>query len=331
MREKISLPKETLEEIVQYCRNTKEKINDEQLRELEEQLSILQEIVTNKEITYSEKSKEYWDKAKMDKAYYLGGTGEDIETLYTKALHAITSILDILRGEPLTITVQKIMRNSKNEIVDIQIIQGKEKDLSLKYNSKFKSIEYDLETTKENLLNIQKANKAYIHHYAEFYEMADEFISRTRSGKKNHWRKRVNEGHIVEAFQRHMSMRHNAMEANNTIYLDKINKRDLIILLYYSIGNTPWWQQGDIGYMQIKANNLQLASISSIQRVATKILQLFSSENFNALEFRDLFTAKDQKELLDITKLTEKELNELYKEIKDDKRFRNITMNLFKS
>lgn len=309
--------KKMLEKIIQGCRNSIKQINEKDIKEIQEQLKILKDLLSTKEIIDSEKSKDYWEKAKLGGGYFLKG-----ERSYEKALHAITKILDILRGETLTITIQKIQRNSKGDIVDITTYKGKESSLIVKNNGKYHQVEYDLTASLEYLETVEKANLAYINHYANFYKIANEHIKSTRShSSRTGWRKRVNEGNIVEAFQRHMIMRHGL---NEDEYTEPFDVQEILILLYYSIGNTPWWQQGDIGYNQIKAsNNAKLASNISIAKVASKIVEMFSDlNNFNINDFNEMFTAHDQKELLDIRQLAENEVKDILQQIKESGRFK---------
>ena len=123
--------KKILEKIIQGCRNSIKQINEKDIKEIQEQLKILKDLLSTKEIIDSKKSKDYWEKAKLGGGYFLKG-----ERSYEKALHAITKILDILRGETLTITIQKIQRNSKGDIVDITTYKGKESSLIVKNNGK---------------------------------------------------------------------------------------------------------------------------------------------------------------------------------------------------
>lgn len=309
-------------DIIQACRQSSNEIQIQDVLELQNQLKILEEIVSTHEEEQNEKSREFWARAKMGVSYYFKGKAQ---TSYTQALEAITKILDILRGEPLTITIQKIQRNSKGEIVDITLYTGKEANLKTKYNSKYRQVEYDLQQSLNALDKVEKANKTYIEHYSKFYNLANEHIKSTRShSSSTGWRKRVNEGNIVEAYQRHMQMKHLNANIETESFIQDFTAQDILILLYYSVGKTPWWQQGDIGYNQIKsANNARLASASSIRRVATKILSIFSVENeFNIDDFNEMFTAQDQNQMTDLSKLEENELDNLLKEVKETNLFK---------
>lgn len=312
-----------LKTIIEMCREGKKEVLSSEIVELKKQLDILKNLLSKTQEEASEKSAEYWERAKMGKSFFIKGK---MEKSYPLALDAITKILDILRGEDLTITIQKVQRNSKGEIIKITTYTGREQDLITKYNSKYKQVEYDLDESLKYLKEVEEKNKAVINHYANFYKIAMEHTKSTRSSTSHTgWRKRVNEGNIVEAYQRHLKMKHMTQElTENTI--DDFTTPEVMILLYYSVGNVPWWKQGDIGYNQIKAvNNAKLASASSIRRVATKIIQLFSEEmEFDIKEFNELFTAQDQEQLLDISELTETEVKELLKEIKATGRFKGI-------
>ena len=315
----MAIKEDILKDIISACRQSKDEITKEDIKELNKQLNYLKKAVSKKEMEVNEKSREYWEKAKMGSAHFIHGLDNQGKRSTEKGsygatlsnvLEAITKILDILRGEPLTITIQKVQRNSKGEIIKIETYKGKESDLTLKYNSKYKQVEYDLEKSAKALEKIEDANNAYVDHYANFYKIANEHIKSTRSkSSAKGWRKKVNEGNIVEAYQRHLKMKHSLTnETNIDLYSDDFTVQEILILLYYSVGNTPWWQQGDIGYNQIKnANNLRLASEASIQRVASKILDLFSKpSNFDVKEFNEIFTAQDQEEIQELLKEIEK-------------------------
>jgi len=332
----LAIKEDILKEIISACRQTKDEITKEDIKELNKQLDYLKKAVSKKEIEIKdEKSKKYWESAKMGKAYFIHGLdsqgkrsteeGSYGRTL-SNVLEAITKILDILRGEPLTITIQKTQRNSEGKIIKIETYKGRESDLTLRYNSKYRQVEYDLKESAKALKRMEDFNNAYVNHYANFYKIANEHIKSTRSNSSaTGWKKKVNEGNIVEAYQRHLKMKHSLTDETN-IDLDSndFTVQEVLILLYYSVGNTPWWQQGDIGYNQIKqANNLKLASEASIQRVASKILDLFSEpSNFNVKEFNELFTAQDQEQLVNFSELQEEEVQRLLKEIEKTGRFK---------
>ena len=183
-----------------------------------------------------------------------------------------------------------------------------------------------MDASLKELEKIEIANEAYIKHYSQFYNLANQHIKSTRShSSSTGWRKKVNEGNIVEAYQRHMQMKHKFLESlDSQPNLVDFTAQEILILLYYSVGNTPWWEQGDIGYNQIKAiNNTRLASDASIRRVATKILDMFSDfSKFDVKEFNEMFTAHDQDQLIDIYELADKEIEDLLKKIKSTGRFK---------
>ena len=311
-----------INDIIKLCRQSSEEAQLKDINELQKQLKILEEIVSSHEEKQNEKSREYWAKAKLGTSYYFRG---ESNKAYTQALEAITKILDILRGEPLTITIQKIQRNSKGEIVDITLYSGKEVNLKTKYNTKYKQVEYDLKESLKALDKVEKANQAYIEHYSKFYNLANEHIKSTRSHySRTGWKKMVNEGNIVEAYQRHMQMKHINANVETDSFLQDFTVQDVLILLYYSVGKIPWWQQGDIGYNQIKsANNARLASASSIRRVATKILSMFSGKSsFDIKDFNEMFTAQDQEQMTDLSELTDNEINNLLGEVKKTNLFK---------
>jgi len=322
------IKEDVIKNIVSLCRQGVKEITQQDIKELKVQLGILQKIVSTHEEEQQEKSAEYWNKAKLGTSYFFRSISEDgIGSSYTAALEAITKILDILRGEPLTITIQKVQRDSSGNIIGITTYTGREQDLTTRFNSKYNQVEYDLNASLNALKKTESTNLAVIQHYANFYNIANEHIKSTRSSaSRTGWKKRVNEGNIVEAYQRHLKMKHMSEDLTPDSVYDDFSVPEVMILLYYSVGNTPWWQQGDIGYNQIKAaNNAKLASATSIRRVAAKILQIFSQENeFDIKEFNEMFTAQDQDQLTDISKLNNSEINNLLKEVKATGKFKNV-------
>lgn len=313
---------EIVQEIVNVCREGKQEATKEEIAALKEQLDIISSYMSEKEEVVNEKSQAYWDAAKLGRSYYLKGAKR---ITYPKVLEAITKILDILRGQPLEIVIQKIERQN-GEIVGITTYKGKESSLITKYNSKTKQVEYDLETSKQYLEKEEKATQAYVNHYSNFYKIANAHIKSTRSHvSRTGWRRKLNEGNIVEAFQRHMNMTHSNADFQEQ-YTDKFNDKEVIILLYQSAGNVPWWEQGDLGYLQVKANNVRLASEISIRRVATKLLSYFDDlENFNKEEFYQLFTAKDISSMTDTDKWTKEQIDAyLLKEAAESGLFKDI-------
>ena len=316
---------ELLKEIVKTCRNAIEPIKQEEIAELKLLLQELNNRVTDKLDIFSgqtEKSRETWERAGLEKSYLTRGS-------YSELLEIITKILDILRGRPLEIVIQKIQRDSKGEIKDITIYKGKESQLATKTVGKFQQVQYDLDSSIKNLEKIERANEVFKRHYSQFYNIAQEHIKSVRSGKGNQWRKKINEGNIVEAFQRHMQLKHMDDNIETMTLSEKINPVDVIVSLYYSIGNIPWWQQGDIGYLQVKANNLKLASWTSIRRVATKLKEMFKDiEHFDFEEFNKMFTAHDQKQMVDFSELAEDEQQNIIKQIKNNPNFKNITVKM---
>ena len=63
--------KKMLEKIIQGCRNSIKQINEKDIKEIQEQLKILKDLLSTKEIIDSEKSKDYWEKAKLGGGYFL--------------------------------------------------------------------------------------------------------------------------------------------------------------------------------------------------------------------------------------------------------------------
>ena len=201
---------------------------------------------------------------------------------YPEILKIITEILDILRGEPLTIDVYKTEKNDKGQIIKITHYHGKEAELSfVSKKSKYgKYITEEIGYVKDNLEKEEIYEKARLSHFENFENIA---ISHFQEDKN------FNEGHIIEAYQRHLS----AVQHNES-FKDKIEPSHVAIMLYYSINNDPWWVGGDVGMSQIKKyNNSRLASQKSIRMVANRLIHMAQNpENFKE-DFINAFTQSE--------------------------------------
>lgn len=303
-----SFQKEILEEIIKNCRRGAKDVSKKDVLMLQKLLTELKELVDNSYDQSKQSNMEFWTNKGFSDVRKFRGTQTEV---YPKALHLITQILDIMRGEPLMITIQKY----ENGV--LTTYTGKESDLVLVTNTKYQQVEYDLKASIDKLKKVESVNNSYVNHFVQFSNIANEHIKKKRSysakTKKTSWRAKINGGHITEAFQRHIIMRHRGLiNDESEIYDEDISVPEVMILLYYSLGNTGWWQQGDIGYMQVKQiNNARLASLKSIATVGTKIISMFEEEHFDYDTFNRMFTQQDQEEMTDYKKLGKEKLNEL--------------------
>lgn len=147
-----------------------------------------------------------------------------------------------------------------------------------------------------------QSNTAFARHYNNFYNVAmDIKEKKEREGKKDVF----NEGHIIEAFQRHLYFQHKIQELTPEIALSFNGKERLTgnkwvpINLYYAMNSAGWWTGGDVGKMQIKGDNKKLASIMSVKAVASTLLEIYKDrENLKPEErFKQLFTQGDQEKM----------------------------------
>lgn len=219
---------------------------------------------------------------------------------YTKALHLITEILDILRGEPLQLSVYKIEKNDEGKVIKITNYQGKEADVSLiskdtKYGNKFVN---EIQYLKDNLEKEEDFSKHFIRHYEKFENIA---ISHFQKNKN------FNQGHIIEAYQRHLMV----VQHENK-FKDNITPKHVAIMLYYSTKNAPWWTGGDIGMTQVKNyNNQRLASKKSIRMVANRLIHMAQSPKFFEQDFYKIFTPEELDNIGDSENLQKYTLNQL--------------------
>ena len=224
---------------------------------------------------------------------------------YPKALHLITEILDLVRGEPLILEVYKINRNDKGHVASITRYIGKEsnvglKNVTMKYND---SITEEVHFLKDNLEKQKIIDKAFLKHYENFENLAYIHFHKHEKEKKY---ANFNEGHIIEAYKRHIVWN------NDDNYTDKLSKKHVAIMLYYSMNSTGWWKGGDIGYIQMKGNNTRLATQKSIRMVANKLIQMYKNPStFTPEEFHKMFTANTIEEMAEYKKLSKKTLEDL--------------------
>lgn len=222
---------------------------------------------------------------------------------YTKALHLITEILDLIRGKPLMLEVYKIEHDENGKVSSMTKFVGKESDVNLivktvKYNNFEKE---EIHYLRESLEKQQIVDEQFIHHYEQFENIAKTRFQKHRKEKRY---SNFNEGHIIEAYQRHL-----AWKAHKD-FTDKITPKHVAIMLYYSMNSTGWWQGGDVGYSQIKGNNTRLATQKSIRLVANKLIQMFQNPNtFTPEMFKKMFSINELEEIADYEKLSKKTLN----------------------
>lgn len=218
---------------------------------------------------------------------------------YTKALHLITEILDILRGEPLQLDVYKVEKNDKGKTISITHYHGKEADVSLitsktKYGKNFVE---EIQYIKENLEKNEIFDEAFVRHYDKFETVAMGF-------QKS---KNFNQGHIIEAYQRHLYV-----VQHSDKFSDRLTKKHVAIMLYYSTKNAPWWTGGDVGMSQIKNyNNQRLASQKSIRMVANRLITMAQNPDTFVSDFKKIFTQQELEDMIDPENLSQYSLNEL--------------------
>lgn len=223
---------------------------------------------------------------------------------YTLALHLITEILDLIRGEPLMIEVYKIEREG-DKISSIKKYSGKESELDLvsrrvKYGKGFNE---EIHYLKDKLTEQEITDKYFLRHYEKFESLAKQHFQKHKGETRY---TNFNEGHIIEAYQRHL------IWDRDTDYRDPISRKKVAIMLYYSMNSTGWWQAGDVGYTQIKGDNTRLATQKSIRMVANKLIQMYQNpETFTPETFKKMFTSNELDEIADYEKLSKRTLKNL--------------------
>lgn len=201
------------------------------------------------------------------------------ESKYNEALALETQILDLLRKQELSILIHETVRNSAGEIVGVNQAFTLEKKLRL---SDVRSggenaqdyIAYLKEKTKE-LKIINKRQEAFVKHYDSYYRTALDIIGGEKKLKKLSKNDSLNEGHIIEAFYRHMNYWHGGvLYDKDENYTEELNPRYVAIELHLR-DVKPWFTGGDLNSIQIKGDNDKLASLLSIEKVADKLLMMY--------------------------------------------------------
>ena len=233
-------------------------------------------------------------------------TKNKLENSMKLALDYETEILDILRGQKLKIIIQRSNITDKGQVVSTNQYVGNEADVTLgliKDGDVVTGVSYLIKETKDLIKTSanEKKNESFLKHYNTYYNMASDLLNHKGRFKDTG----INEGNIVEAFYRHLNYVHGKMEIDATEnYDDKDIQgyKEVAIELYYSIGFDPWWTGGDIGLVQIKANNQQLASLLSIRAVAAKLLNIFMSDShITRKDFDKIFNRQQQEEISSIS------------------------------
>lgn len=152
-------------------------------------------------------------------------------------------------------------------------------------------------------------------HYRNFYDV----IKKTYNGTIG--KDRINEGHIAEAFERHLQNLHTEYP-----YEDKndINITETWEYMRESLNQSGWWTGGDIGNIQVKSffndSTIRLSSINSLEEVGNFLLwicnnpQQLEKDNKEFIKYAiNFFTQKNIDSTIDDL-VTEECLKEIQKE-----------------
>lgn len=310
----MEIPKSTVDEIenrltklmVQRYKNDKSKINKEVITKISEKISKLQNLLDFNDVIENHK-----------KGYYAAFTDPKSKSLpkwssviYDKQSNATwdkifilcSDILDFIRNNALE--KDKLIVYSTGEVDGKKVLQrisfGNESETEIRTSSTGENIKYSMIENEffkaKKITNETKQEINLQNHYQQFYTIAME-------AKQNN-KEAYNEGHILEAFHRHNYFAHKfRMESlddiakfNYRLHPDNDKyRKDVYINLWYSINADAWFTGGDVANTQVKGDNRKLASVQSVQMVASKIIELFASDNnLSATEmerqFKTLFT-----------------------------------------
>lgn len=319
----------TRENIKDMIRTTYKNLREED-KEFKQKYKILNKnfrIIKNaldKESKHENNAKFYSSTAGWSKYIYeLQNEEKDLQKVFT----ACMEILEFLRGEQN----QEILIFKTNDKGEINIFTGKESTVNIVRDS-YNNINYYLKDLKQI-----KTNNAFINHYNNFKNLTKKYYfeeERESKGKK-YMASNFNEGHVYEAFTRHLYYQHNIKILtqeiiDNSDWTEPFDEKNILISLWYATRNEAWYTGGDVGNFQVKYyNNRKITTYFSLLAVVNKLYDYYKN-GFDINDFDKRFT---QKQLDDMTKELDMEdpngyamqpLNELLKR-EEFKRF-NITI-----
>lgn len=168
------------------------------------------------------------------------------------------------------------------------------------------------------------ADSNFVSHYENFKKIATGQHQATTSLSSKYMANKFNNGHVIEAFQRHLYYQHEISKIskdviNNFNPTDKdISPQVVVVNLWYSINSDAWYTGGDVGFLQIKGDNSTLASAISVREVASKLLYwVYNRTQFSADDFNRMFTQGTLDDMLneDLQNIAKRNLDKLIEEI----------------
>lgn len=275
-----------------------------------------------------------YNKAVQNTSKYYSTEAGWNEVLYKKRrnktdqelFQVCSEILSILRSN--AVLDQDLVVYRQQDDGSINIYYGKEsklpnaKEVAGNNNSDWaQQIQYvvnDLEKIKVS------ADSNFASHYENFKKIATGQHQATTSLSSKYMANKFNNGHVIEAFQRHLFYQHGISEISEEI-INSFNPADknispqvVVVNLWYSINSDAWYTGGDVGFLQIKGNNSTLASAISVREVASKLLYwVHNRTQFSADDFNKMFTQGTLSDMLnsDLQNIAERNLDELIEEI----------------
>ena len=236
----------------------------------------------------------------VERLYYIQHAAD-----YPTVLKLINEFLDLVRGTPLELLVVEIDHDLDGNVTSIKTLKGKESEVEMqrKINKNSKNT---VEYLKNNLKEQIEIDKKFLSHYQQFENIAKSHFQHKREGKQRY---NFNEGHIIEAYQRHLIERYYDDDYDNR----HITPKHVAIMLYYSINNTPWWQGGDVSNVQVKGKNYRLATELSIRQVANILIDLYQNpDKYTGERIHEIFSA-DKSKMMTLEELKKKKTSELEK------------------
>lgn len=193
--------------------------------------------------------------------------------LYKKLSNVIQSIQkDITNGqfgEPINYIVY--FQDLKGKLHRIQINEIKYKQVRAGSNA------LKLQQSQiKRLINEKERSDLITQHYENFVGA----LQGMYRGKDPLPNSVLNKGHLVEAFERHLQERHGGTLLNKSQAQLPFNPYEIWRQVAESKGNTPWYQQGDVGIYQVKnvtSGDVRLSSYNSLQDLFNFLKYLIQS------------------------------------------------------
>ena len=324
-----SIEYKLLKDLSNVVYKEKRRVDSETVRQLRKKFEELKSLVSKDFYLINENKYyiSYFGKIKLNKLI-------NEADIYSKAYKLVVEILDILRKDVLKIVIQKTVKDDEGrERVILYTIKESELETYLSFSEDkidhTKSLTYHLKNMEKEITT----SLSYTKHYENFRNIILD-MTKKRDGKEY---KKYNDGHIIEAYQRHIYMEHKGHNVMHDKFNEPIDKRKAIILFNMSINSDPWWVGGDIDMFQIKGDNSSLGSMYSIIVTTNKLVQMYDKliKTNNTKDFIDdfqqAFIKRGENDLINFNGMSNEIIDKLFKQAEselrvDSKKEKNLTL-----